>query len=67
MARTFIYFDEDTGNISISAYSLFDELYENNHIELVELRAGKVNKHESVINIVRNVLVQCGIDVVIEQ
>jgi hypothetical protein len=52
----FIFQDSETGEISISCYQQEEEEYEENHILLVELRNGKVNTHESVLNIVRNVL-----------
>lgn len=54
-------FDDDTGQISISAYELDDPEWENNHIDLCELRGGKINKHESICTIVGNVLAKAGV------
>lgn len=60
------FMDPDTGMITISAYADGDPMWELNHIELCELRHGKVNKHSSVMNILRNVLTQAGINFVQE-
>lgn len=66
LARTFIWQDEQTGEISISAYSVDHPEYEMNHITLVELRGAKVNKHSSVLNILENVLRDCNVQVIRE-
>lgn len=54
-------FDELTGNIEISAYKIDDPLYDSNHMNICEQRHGRINKHESVTNIVRNILQQAGV------
>lgn len=59
-----IWMDTDTGEISISGYHVDDENYETNHMKLVELRSnGQINKHESALNVLRNVLSDAGVTV----
>jgi hypothetical protein len=67
MSTIYIFQDGETGEISISAYQADSDMYENNHIMLAEMRNGKVNKHESVLNIVRNVLSLADITVVFDE
>lgn len=66
VSKVYIWQDSDTGEISISAYQADDPEWESNHMKLVELRNGKVNKHESVLTILRNVLAQTGVQVVFD-
>lgn len=46
------------GEIFISAYESDDPMWENNHMILKDARG---SKHESVLNILRNVLYQAGV------
>lgn len=56
------FMESSTGEIFLSAYDPDDPLFETNHIALTELqRNGQPNKHESVLNILRNVLAQANI------
>lgn len=57
----FCYMDENTGEIFLSAYHPDDPEWENNHIVLVEYGRGRINKHESALNILSNVLQQAGV------
>jgi hypothetical protein len=53
--------DNQTGIISISYYSVDDPMWENNHMDITEYGRGQVNKHESVKNILTNVMQQIGV------
>lgn len=57
----------EAGIISLSAYS-YEDLpnWENNHIDVCELRGRQVNPHESVLDVLSNVLYQAGIELVRE-
>ena len=60
-------FMEAEGQIYISAYDPDGPLWELNHIVMGELRNGgatQINKHESALNILSNVLEQAGIEMV---
>ncbi len=56
----------DTGVITLSAYSVEDPRWENNHLEFAEYGRRVVNKHESARNIVSNVLYQADIRLIWE-
>lgn len=55
------FMDESSGEIFLSAYAPDHPMWEANHIVLVELRLGQINKHSSVMNILSNVLQDAGI------
>lgn len=57
---------EGTGIMYLSAYSIDDPLWETNHIAIGEISNGKINKHHSAQNILRNVLSLAGIRVIME-
>ena len=59
----FAMMDTDTGIITMSAYSVDDPKWENNHIEIAEYGRGRVNKHESAKNILSNVMQQIGVHI----
>jgi hypothetical protein len=57
------FMDSTTGEIFVSAYEADDPMWENNHTVLKDARG---SKHESVLNILSNVLHQAGVRLVIE-
>jgi len=65
-AQLFVTHDTSTGDITLSAYSIDSEEWENNHITVVEMCNGRPNTHESVVNVIRNILFQAGIQATIE-
>lgn len=58
--------DTETGEITLSAYSTYNDDWDNNHISLQEIGQGRVSLHESSLNILTNILYQAGIQLVIE-
>lgn len=61
MSKLFCTFDETTGELTLSPYSIESPYYENNHITLGEMRGGKINKTISTINVLQNILFQAAI------
>lgn len=60
----YAFMDTDSGEITLSAYVLDDPKHENNNIVLKDARG---SKHESVLNILSNVLHQCGVRLEVEK
>jgi hypothetical protein len=57
----------DGDGIMISAYPYLDPKHEMNHMVIADVsQTGKVNRDPSFENVVRNILTQCGLQVVFD-
>lgn len=61
-----IYLSKSDRGVTISNYSIEDDRFENNHVNLVDEDRPRADQQEGTYNIIRNILGNAGIDIVHE-